>query len=151
MVFDPDNPHAEYTKGKSEKPVKFFHYAKSGRPFEATVSYGDTRLVFEGQVVFEKTQGSFKFGEQFQIVLWTKNLPLTEERAINDGYSRIEIALPLEVGERMVRQAANKSTRQQNSGGESVFCWDCGAGKVVDPIGPCTECGGITFQRLKWK
>ena len=70
--------------------------AKYSRPVEATVAFGDKRLVFKGFFVIDTTKGSWKFGDQVQLVLWSRDLPDEELRAENDDYSRIEIALPLD-------------------------------------------------------
>jgi hypothetical protein len=77
------------------KGVQITEIYKCRYPIEATVAFSGKRLVFKGNFTIDITGGSWKFGNQIQFVMWTKNNILQEERAINDGYNRIEIALPI--------------------------------------------------------
>lgn len=101
------------------KGVEIHELATSQVPVEATVAYGNKRLVFRGLCTVDKTQGSWKFGEQIQLVLWTKEKVKVENRAENNGYNRIEIALPKEIGIRMIQEVAEgikQAVHIQNNG-----------------------------------
>jgi len=94
-------------QGKAKKPVKFHELGKSLFPVEATVAYEGDRYVFKGEVVIEETIDSYRYKPQVLIVLWGPTKPRKEVRAENDGFSRIEIELPLEEGFRLLYQANN--------------------------------------------
>jgi hypothetical protein len=95
---------------RSYKGIEISELSTSGIPVEGTIAFGNRRVVFKGLVTIDKTKGSWKFGEQIQFVLWTKDPVRIEERADNDGYNRIEIALPLGMGKRMLKEAHENTT-----------------------------------------
>lgn len=66
-------------------------------PIEATVcTDNQAKVVFKGELSLEEMTGSWKFGQQFQIVLRGK--PVRIQQRNPSEYQRIEIALPLNVG-----------------------------------------------------
>jgi hypothetical protein len=75
-------------------------------PIEATVC-GDSKskVVFKGQLTLEKMTGSWKFGNQLQIVIRGK--PVRVQKRNPSDYERIEIALPLDWGLRLITMFLN--------------------------------------------
>lgn len=92
-------------RGKSDVPVKFPELARCPVPVEATVCYGKRRLVFKGTFAFTRTRGSWKYGDQLKIDLFGSEEPRVEVRAVNKGWTRIEIEVPLEEGRKMLEDA----------------------------------------------
>jgi len=78
-----------------------FEIVETEVPIEATASFGDERIVMKGTLALEKMMDSYKWGNQIQIVLFGKEDVIREARANNKGFNRIEIALPLDVGEKL--------------------------------------------------
>ena len=66
------------------------------REVEATVCFDNDRFVFKGVFTVDRTKSSWKFWDQLQFVLHGKIPVIKEKRARNDGWNRIEIALPLQ-------------------------------------------------------
>jgi hypothetical protein len=64
---------------------------------EGTLSFNDKRIVLKGRLALEKMTNSWKFGKQIQIVLFGQVLKI-EPRSKNNGFDRIEIAIPFEMG-----------------------------------------------------
>jgi len=81
--------------GSSEVPVRIRELMKVKGLVDSTVSYGEKRLVFSGNLVVDHVKGSWRWGEEVAINLWTRDLPRFENRAENDGYSRVAISLDL--------------------------------------------------------
>ena len=79
--------------------------SRSPVPVKATVCYGQRRIVFKGVLAFSRTKGSWKYGDELKIDLFCKDWPKFEERVKNNGWTRIEIEIPLHVGEKMLRDA----------------------------------------------
>lgn len=77
---------------------KFYELAKIEQPIRATVSYGDKRILFEGTLSIDQTEGSYAYGPELQIHLWATDQPQEQTRAFNKGYARIEICMPIGEG-----------------------------------------------------
>lgn len=80
-----------------------YEIVESEKEIEATVCFGDKRIVLQGLLSIEKMSNSYKFGKQIQFVVYGKNIKV-ESRAINKGFNRIEIAIPFELGEEMIKE-----------------------------------------------
>ena len=61
---------------------------------EATVAYDDKRIVLKGCLTIDIQHGSYKYGPQLQIHLFTGTQPIFEERREHKKFTRIEIAAP---------------------------------------------------------
>lgn len=92
--------------------LKIYPVATSNGNHEATVAFNKKsksfRFVFDGEISIDRTKGSWKFGDQIQFVLWTTNPVKIEKRAFlsnKNNYNRIEIAVPLSVGKKMLQDA----------------------------------------------
>lgn len=86
-----------------------YEIAKCPVPVTATVAYGNSnRIVFEGTFTIDRTEGSWKFPEEVQFVLYTRKLPRFEKRAKHDGYHRIEIPIPRGIATKMLELALRK-------------------------------------------
>ena len=83
-------PYAEYNG------VKIFALSSVSDPVAATVSFKNTRITFSGIIGVDRTEGSYKFGDEVLIALWMKNLPKIDERCSQKGYSRIQINLSID-------------------------------------------------------
>jgi len=79
--------------GNAAEPVIIKELVWLAEKIDSTVSWGDRRLVFHGILSVDHVQNSLKWGTQVTINLWTKDLPKFEQRAENDGYSRVAIPL----------------------------------------------------------
>lgn len=96
-------------KKRDYNGLSVFEIAKAPMPVVATVSYGETkRLKFEGTFCIDRTEGSYRYPQEVQFVLWTRDLPLHESRSRHDGYSRIEIAIPRNVAIKLLELALRK-------------------------------------------
>ena len=98
------------------KGCKFPPLARCPVPVEATVCYANQRITIEGELRFDRTEGSWKYGSQFQIHLFTKNLPKFDKRAENNGYTRIEIAVPLKLAGPLLEETLHELWQ---------FLWKC--------------------------
>lgn len=86
----------EGVKKREYNGLEIWEIAKFPEKVTATVSYGQgNRLVFEGTLTIDRTHNSWKFGDEIQLVLYTREWPTHEKRAKHDGYNRIEIPIPL--------------------------------------------------------
>lgn len=72
---------------------------------EGTASFRDKRIVFKGRFTIDRTKCSWKFGNQIQFVLWCREPIKIEQRAQNDGYNRIEIAMSEKMGYNILSEA----------------------------------------------
>ncbi len=82
--------------------------AKIPCPIEATVCLDDkSKMVIKGVLSIEQMTGSYKFGEQLQIVVLGK-LVRVEKRNASD-YQRIEIAIPLSWGKQLLARFNEES------------------------------------------
>ncbi|MBV6341471.1 hypothetical protein [Candidatus Magnetobacterium casense] len=76
--------------------------AKIPCPIEATVCLDDkSKVVIKGVLSIEQMTGSYKFGEQLQIVVLGK--PVRVEKRNASEYQRIEIAIPLSWGNELIQ------------------------------------------------
>lgn len=75
----------------------------SDKEIEGSCSYEEKRLIFKGKVSFELMKNSWKFGKQIQVVLFGKDLKF-ETRSPNANYNRIEIAIPFEIGKKLLEE-----------------------------------------------
>jgi len=68
----------------------------------ASCGLGETerKLSFEAEpkLAFEVTQGSYKYGPEFQVVCWQRKAPIQKDRKFNNGFGRIEIPMGIEQG-----------------------------------------------------
>lgn len=72
----------------------------------ATFSTGDKRYTLDPfQLDFDVTDGSYRYGKEFQIHAWSSQatIPWTN-RADHNGYSRIEIPMPYNLGLQIVEK-----------------------------------------------
>jgi hypothetical protein len=84
-----------------------YEIVESNDKIESTVSMNNDRIIYNGKVAFEKMSGSYKFGKQIQIVVFTKDVKI-ENRTFNNGFERIEIAIPYELGKIMFKEFIKK-------------------------------------------
>lgn len=83
------------TAFRTANGLEFRELSRVPVPVEATVSFAAKRMVFRGTLTIDRQGKSYKFGDQLQIHLFTRDLPTFETRAMQNGYSRIEIAIPI--------------------------------------------------------
>jgi hypothetical protein len=98
----------EYVTKKPYGDVRFKELVKVKEPIDATVSFGNKRMVFHGQLVVDHIEQSWKWGDQVTINVWLKDPPEIETRAYNDGYSRVAIALPIGLARRFCETLLEK-------------------------------------------
>lgn len=79
--------------GEAKTPVIIKELVRLAGKIDSTVSWGDRRVVFNGTLSVDHVKNSLKWGDEVTINLWTKDLPKFEQRAKNDGYSRVAISL----------------------------------------------------------
>jgi hypothetical protein len=100
--------------GKEEKPfaeyngVQIFLIAVGERRAVATVSFGETRMVFTGQIGINRTEGSWRYGDEVQIAMWNLENVKMEKRCKQKGYNRMQINLRIEDALRIFREAIVK-------------------------------------------
>lgn len=77
-------------------------------PIEATFTHGiNQKWVLEGTISLERMTGSWKFGDQLQIVVYGNKIRQQVRVSNNKGYERIEIALPLNIGKELLSNMVN--------------------------------------------
>ena len=101
--------------------VSYDGYETDGH-LEATICFGEKRVVIAGKLALENMSGSWKFGKQIQIVLWGNNVKV-EQRADNSGFSRVEIAIPYEEGKKLF-EAFSNNTLTKEEGQSSLDSFD---------------------------
>lgn len=85
-----------------------FDIVETATKHDTTIAFGNKRLVLKGNVSIEQMKGSQRWGDQVQIVAYGKEL-IEEVRASGTtGYNRVEIALPKEIGEALIKAFADK-------------------------------------------
>jgi hypothetical protein len=83
-----------------------------------TVSYNDPETKREIRLTFkdmnldiDKTDGSWKYGPELQIHAWNSEPPIVEVRAVNNGYSRIEVPMYVAKGQQLLKDALDSLNR----------------------------------------
>ena len=72
----------------------------------ATVCGGVEHQKWTGNFTIDRTEGSYRYGNEIQFVLWSQDPPKIKlERAPNDGYFRIEICIPQEEAVQLLETA----------------------------------------------
>jgi len=79
--------------GNASTPVIIKELVRLKNKIDSTVAFGDRRIVFNGTLCVDHVQNSLKWGNEITINLWTRDFPKFEQRAKNDGYSRVAISL----------------------------------------------------------
>jgi len=72
--------------------------------FDGVLTFLDNRLVLSGNVSFTFAKGSYKFPEQFIMKVFTKDC-VVSERAVNDNWNSVEIAVDKSEFIKMVKVA----------------------------------------------
>lgn len=84
--------------------MTFKELARSPRQIKATVAYGKTRETWKGSLTIDKPKGSYKYKPELLIHLYTHEFPKIDTRAYNNGWPRIEIAVPYDDLVKMLKQ-----------------------------------------------
>ena len=72
----------------------------------ATVCSGEEHQKWSGTFTVDRTEGSYRYGDELQFVVWSREAPrIKMERAVNDGYYRIEICIPEQDAVRLLEEA----------------------------------------------
>lgn len=95
-------PYASYNG------VNIYQLTLGRQIVEATVSYGETRIMYRGQIGIDRTEGSYRFGDQVLIAMWMRDLPKIETRCRQKGYSRIQINMTIPEAITMFKEALQK-------------------------------------------
>jgi len=84
--------------GASKQPLKFLELAKMGN-MKATWALSPTKkLVAIGTLALDIHHNSHTFKDEIVITLWSKKYPdlnMPESRALNKGFFRVEIPIPV--------------------------------------------------------
>ena len=94
--------------GKEKKEYNGLHIFElvSHPCTHATVCTGNEHTKWKGQFTIDRTEGSYRYGNEIQFVVWSRDPPIIKnERAANDGYYRIEVCVPEDVGVRLLEDA----------------------------------------------
>ncbi len=87
----------------------------------ATVCGGAEHQKWTGEFTIDRTEGSYRYGDEVQFVLWSREPPkIKMERAPNDGYFRIEICLPESVALELLEEAADRIRMKQIEAAEEA-------------------------------
>ena len=100
-------PYAEYNG------VKIYQLAVIKQAVEATIGYGKTRIVFKGQIGIDRTEGSYRYGDEVLVALWMVGEPKVETRCPQKGYSRIQISMPIPDAIKLFKEALDKIEEHQ--------------------------------------
>ena len=95
----------------------------------ATVCGGAEHQKWTGTFTIDRTEGSYRYGDEVQFVVWSHEPPkIKMERAPNDGYYRIEICIPeeraLELLEEAVEKIRHKTFREPEIDKEPIMVAD---------------------------
>lgn len=75
----------------------------------ATVCSGEEHQKWTGTFAIDRTEGSYRYGDEVQFVVWSTDPPkIKMERAPNDGYYRIEICIPKQEAVRLLETALTR-------------------------------------------
>lgn len=85
--------------------VKIIPISSRRKQIEATASFSDKKIVFRGELGIDRTEGSYKWGPQVLIALWSFELPKIDSRCNNKGYSRVQIAISREDAKKLFKEA----------------------------------------------
>lgn len=87
----------------------------------ATVCGGAEHQKWTGEFTIDITEGSYRYGDEVQFVLWSREPPKNKrERAPNDGYFRIEICLPESEALELLEEAADMIRMKQIEAAEEA-------------------------------
>lgn len=87
---------------------------QTNQSFDGTMTNGSDKFTLNGKISLEIMQNSWKFGKQIQIVVFGKSVT-KGTRANNNGWERIEIAMPFEVGKSLFEQFHNNVLSQEEN------------------------------------
>lgn len=87
----------------------------NGKVYNSANFIFDKIIVYHGQVGIDRTEGSYRWGEQVLIAMWMKGFPKIESRCDQKGYSRIQVAMPKEEAIKMFREALNELERESKT------------------------------------
>ncbi|MFC1486617.1 hypothetical protein ACFLRN_02865 [Thermoproteota archaeon] len=81
----------------------------------ATVCSGAEHQKWTGTFTIDRTEGSYRYGDEVQFVVWSLEPPkIKMERAFNDGYFRIEICIPKENAIHLLEDALSRLYNSEN-------------------------------------
>ena len=81
----------------------------------ATVCSGAEHQKWTGTFTIDRTEGSYRYGDEVQFVVWSREPPvLKSERAPNGGYYRIEICIPKENAIHLLEDALTRLNKSEN-------------------------------------
>ena len=81
----------------------------------ATVCSGDEHQKWTGTFTIDRTENSYRYGNEIQFVVWSTEAPkLKMERASNGGFYRVEICIPQEQAVRLLETALNRIYNAEN-------------------------------------
>ena len=80
----------------------------------ATVCSGAEHQKWIGTFTIDRTEGSYRYGDEVQFVVWSREPPIIKsERAPNDGYYRIEICIPESEALELLEESADRIRMKQ--------------------------------------
>jgi hypothetical protein len=82
---------------------KIENVATTSKDVTFTFSYGDKRFTVKGPLSIVRTKGSWKYGDETHLTIHTLEQPVLQDRAANNGYTRLEVAMPTEEFERLLQ------------------------------------------------
>jgi len=100
-------------KGVRKKPyfgLQLYDLILSIKPtVKATMALSATEKVeFSGSLSFDRHEGSYMYDNEVVVSVWSHDKPVFKERAVNDGYYRVEIPVPQQVFTKMCERALEK-------------------------------------------
>ncbi len=79
----------------------------------ATVCGGAEHQKWTGTFTIDRTEGSYRYGDEVQFVVWSREPPkIKMNRARNGGYYRIEICVPEDKALELLEEATDKIRRK---------------------------------------
>lgn len=90
--------------------LQMFDLTPSIKPtVKATMALSSTeKIEFQGSLSFDRHEGSYQYPNEVVISVWSHGKPVFKERAVNDGYYRVEIPVPQRVFTKMCERALEK-------------------------------------------
>ena len=95
---------------KDYKGLRFFELTVGMRPYtKCTMAISPTEKLLQlGKFSIDRHENSHTFANEVVFSVWGFQKPIYETRAVNDGYFRTEIPIPLHIAMRMLEKALEK-------------------------------------------
>jgi len=135
-------------KNKTEinRDIKF-NISETIENCDGTIAIGDELITLNGKVAIEKQEGSNKWGDQLQFVLYG-NQCKKENRAVGTtGFNRIEIEIPFQLGKELILDFAKRNLGIEGSKKFDAKDWNKDLCENCGEHNFCPKCNKYTWSK----